>query len=240
MALIYNHPVYGLATDPDVYYGSNKVRGLYYGTKLVYPSPMSYSTLFNFGQTTSTRLDTASGGVFTNVDDSAEMRVDTDNVVRPKAGFDDGTYTPYAYLTQPFNKYEISASVTLVDDPSNDLSGIVLGKPMSGQNFTTLEFKNGFCWILNGNGRIGRSGYNITSKVAPVKGDVVTFSREWSGLDTRYRVLINGVEKANVIGITVPTDEANRNVAGLFIQYRRQSWSNYYGARITGFEAHTF
>ena len=242
MSIEFQHPVYGgWTTNSNIYYGPNKVRGIYYGTKLVHPSPMSYSTNFKFGQTSSISLESASSSVFKNVNhDSIELRVQQDGIVGPSSTTSDWTYTPYAYLKQPFNKYEISVSVTVYDNLSSDKSGIVIGRPLSGENYTTLEFKSGWCWILNGTGRDGRAGWDITSKVVPVKGDVVTLSREWSGTNTRFRVLINGVEKVNINTTMVAASDANRNVAGLFVQHRRQSWSNYYGARLTNFEAHTF
>lgn len=225
----------------DLYVGGVRARGMYVGNKLVWPPKMSYNTNFKFGQTSTTNLSSASGGAFTNVNDgTVGLQVTADGFIYPTSATTDGTYTPYAYLTQQFNKYEISASVTVAGDLKDDLSGIVIGRPMSGENYTTLEFKKGSCWILNGTGRSWRTGWNITSSVTPVNGDVITLSREWSGSNTRYRVLVNGVEKANVVGSTYAASDANRNVAGIFVQHRRQSSTIYWGMGLFRFKAYTF
>lgn len=226
----------------DVRLGGSEIYGIYQGKKLVWPKPMEISTDFRFGQTSTTTLETASKKLFTGVDDVVPIMVTRGGVTTTDTTTTDRKYISYAHLTKPMNKFEVSVSITLDENPVDDIkSGIVIGKPMSGHNFLTLEIGQGFTWLVSGTKRTDRGGWNLSDKVKPKAGDTVTLVRSRAGTNTRLKVLVNGVEKSNFIaGLTWAKKSSDRDSVGILHEYVRAWFTNKYSAGLSRFEAKTF
>lgn len=234
---------FGSKAATNVTLGSTPVRGLYYGSNLVWPPKMAYSTNFKFGQTGEQSIATASSNTWLIAAETVGTVVNQNGTVYTSTTGTDAYYVPYAYLATPMNKFELSASITIQDNLNAYKCGLVIGKPMSGDNFITLSFTSSQCWLDYGTSRSGRSGWDLTSDVYPVaKGDTVTVERDMSGTSIRLRIYVNGTLKKTFINTDLPivSDKTNSNTVGCFVQYRRNLFSNYWGARLNGFEAHTF
>lgn len=241
MALIYNNSLNGLALDPYIYYGNKNVHGIYYGTKLVYPSPKSYSTDFKFGQTSTVGLLEASNGIFQTVNDGPIYQVvDANGVVGTNTTGSDKIYAPYSFLHRQFNKYEISVSIYLNENLTSVKAGLVLGRPMNGRPFVTLEMVNGLVQLLEGTGRDDRTVLmNMSNYVKPVANDKITLARSRvNSTEARYVVYVNDVEKASTR--TPLNMHGDSFFAGILVGYQRHNWRNYYAPSLKNFSAHTF
>lgn len=246
MAIRYEHPVYGgIWSDPGVYYGSNRVQGMYYGEKLVYPSTMSYSTNFSYGQTSWEKLATASRGQWTAINDEIEVTVTADGVITTGSANTDWTYYPMAQWATRMNKYEIEVSATLAENLRGEATHLFIGKPRSTGKFFCLSMASGAVQLARYTGRLENgSSTDISSNVKPVAGDKVTLrrSRVAGSSNVRADVLVNGVWKwgwDKYTGMPAP-GPLDQNVGGVIMTFRRQSWTNYYCAKLTDFSINTF
>lgn len=237
----------------DVFYGRRPILDIYSGNNLIWSRREYVYDGFTYNIASSTRLDTASGGRWTNVDNgSVYMRTDPDWGIRAYEGTKtDGEYRTQSYYTQPFKMHNITASITLADSVTNDRNiGVTIGGMGSGKTMFSLYIESKKLFLSRGSNVYDANNtviYSASSLPAWSKGDKITLKREWESDSTDlYTILINGSVHKTISysrNWLVTEDQVNvdqtMNYAGVRSSYHRAYFSYYFATTIRSFEAYT-